>query len=407
MEINYAMLDPKIMKTIQIIEKKPHVKWIRYMLTKRYSPIEIKRELQRLGLSAPHEKPLKVYYLAVIDPLIKKHGLGYVYGDYKSKILSEKNVRGTFAANILRYKLEFQDDLDGQIKFCKFLQELEIEQCWINELIKMYGVAANIPTDENGERIVKCSLYKRSIDKLLTHPKRYLVDKLILENVPALRICEYVNKNFDGLRLFDYDIKYYMSIFFNMRTFDIEEKIKLLSAERNNLATMLSTIDKDDDMELGEKTLVIAKTNERINELDENVRVLNSMYSESAINIMELEKADFEQMFLDIVSKSYKRFTKLDNHNDRDVVDPLMKVARMMGYAYEKAKEAKEHTSKNVDRDKHTQGELMNLYRARADEYYDEQDYVKLNKQATELLESSDDMEILGIEELNILHEEE
>ena len=68
MNIDYQKLDPKIRKTVEIIENKPHVRWIRYLLTKRYSPIEIKRELQRLGLSAPHEKPLVVYYLTVIDP---------------------------------------------------------------------------------------------------------------------------------------------------------------------------------------------------------------------------------------------------------------------------------------------------------------------------------------------------
>lgn len=405
MNINYQNLDPKIRKTVEIIESKPHVRWIRYLLTKRYSPIEIKRELQRLGLSAPHEKPLTVYYLTVIDPLVKKHGLGPYYADYKRKLLSEKNPKGAYSGYLLKYRLEFDGDQDGQIKFCKFLQELEIESCWISELLKMYGSAANIPVDEDGNRIIKGGLYKRSLDKLLMHPKRYLVDKMILENVPNGRIAEYVNKNLEGLRLFDYDISYYKSIFFNMRTYDIEEKIRALDVEKNNLSTMLDSLSNDDEMELGEKTLIMTKTKDRISELEDNIKMLNALYSESTIRSMEMEKLNLEEIFLDIVQRGYKRFAKLDNYQDRDVVDPLFKVARMMGYAYEKATEVKINgQTTDQGKDKHSQAELMNLYRDRVDEAYQEQqDFQELNKVGSKLLEDLNTGEILGLEELDVL----
>ena len=409
MNIDYQKLDPKIRKTVEIIENKPHVRWIRYLLTKRYSPIEIKRELQRLGLSAPHEKPLVVYYLTVIDPLVKKHGLGSYYADYKRKLLNDKNPKGAYSGYLLKYKLEFDGDYDGQVKFCRFLQELEIESCWISELLKMYGSASNIPVDENGERIIKGGLYKRSLDKLLMHPKRYLVDKMILENVSNARIADYVNKNLDGLKLFDYDISYYKSVFFNMRTYDIEEKIRALDVEKNNLTTMLDSLSSDDDMELGEKTLIMHKTKERIAELEDNIKMLNALYSESTIRSMELEKLNLEEMFLDIVQRGYKRFAKLDGYQDRDVVDPLFKVARMMGYAYEKATEVKvSGSTKDQGKDNHSQGELMKLYRGRVEEAYKEQqEFEELNKVGTQLLEDLSDGEILGLEELNVLAVEE
>lgn len=405
MNINYQNLDPKIRKTIEIIESKPHVRWIRYLLTKRYSPIEIKRELQRLGLSAPHEKPLIVYYLTVIDPLVKQHGLGAHYADYKRKLLNDKNPKGAYAGYLLKYRLEFDGDYDGQVKFCKFLQDLEIESCWISELLKMYGSAANIPVDEDGNRIIKGGLYKRSLDKLLMHPKRYLVDKMILENVPNSRIADYVNKNLDGLKLFDYDISYYKNIFFNMRTYDIEEKIKALDSEKNNLSTMLDSLSNDDEMELGEKTLIMTKTKDRIEELDDNIKMLNALYSESTIRSMEMEKLNLEEIFLDIVQRGYKRFAKLDNYQDRDVVDPLFKVARMMGYAYEKATEVKATGStSDQGKDKHSQGELMNLYRDRVEEAYNEQQaFEEINKIGSQLLEDLNTGEILGLEELNVL----
>lgn len=405
MNIDYQSLDPKIRKTVEIIESKPHVRWIRYLLTKRYSPIEIKRELQRLGLSAPHEKPLIVYYLTVIDPLVKKHGLGPYYADYKRKLLNDKNPKGAYSGYLLKYRLEFDGDHDGQVKFCKFLQELEIESCWIGELLKMYGSAANIPVDEEGNRIIKGGLYKRSLDKLLMHPKRYLVDKMILENVPNSRIAEYVNKNLEGLKLFDYDISYYKSIFFNMRTYDIEEKIRALDTERNNLSTMLDSLGNDDDMELGEKTLIMGKTKERIAELEDNIKMLNALYSESTIRSMEMEKLNLEEIFLDIVQRGYKRFAKLDNYQDRDVVDPLFKVARMMGYAYEKATEVKINgTTSDQGKDKHSQAELMNLYRDRVEEAYEEQqNFEEINRVGSKLLEDLSTGEILGLEELNVL----
>ena len=94
MEINYEGMSEKVRKTVRIMESKPHIKYIRYLLTKRFSPIQIKRELQRLGLSAPHEEPMIVYYLAVIDPIVKKNGLSDTYSSYKGKLLNKKNPRG-------------------------------------------------------------------------------------------------------------------------------------------------------------------------------------------------------------------------------------------------------------------------------------------------------------------------
>ncbi len=406
MEINYTKMSPKVAKTVEIIESKPHVRWIRYLLSKRYSPIEIKRELQRLGLSAPHEKPLVAYYLAVMDPVIKKHGLGPVYADYKRKLLSDKNPRGAYSAHILKYRIEFDDDLPGQTNFCKFLQEAEIESCWISELLKMYGSAGNIPLDENGDRIIKGGLYKRSLDKLLMHPKRYLVDKMILESVPSSRIADYVNKNLEGLKLFDYDIQYYKSIFFNMRTYDIEDKIKALDVERKSLENLLHTIDSGDnaELELGEKMLISQKTKERIEELEDNIKMLNALYSEASMKCLEMENKDIKDMFLDVVFRGYKRFTKLDQYQDRDVVDPLLKVTKMIGYAYDKSVEIEANKNlKDGGGDKHSQGEMMNLYRQRVDEAYSDQEFREMNQIAGKMLEDVNIEDIQGLEELNVL----
>ena len=403
MQINYDLFDPKIRNTIRNIESKPHVKYIRYLLTKRYSPISIKKELQRLALSAPHEQPLTVYYLAVIDPLVTAHGLGHVYASYKNKLL-RKNKKNDFSNHILKFRLEFSDSPDDQVRFCKFVTDLEIDECWNTEIMRFYGTADQVPLDENGNRVIKTTTNKRSLDKILCHPKRYLIDKLILENVPYTRIAEYCRKQFK-FNVFPYDIAYYKKIFFNIQTKNIEEKIHSLEAEQNSLKSFLEVIDNDDNMNLGEKIAVKKQTEERLKELEDNIKTLNALFSEAACNQLIHETEDFEKIFLDIVTRGYKRFQYLDQYMDRDVVDPLFKVARMMGYAYEKAADIKDGNLNG--KDKHSQAQLMELYRKRVDEMYGDQNIKEINKIGNEILANTPKDEILGIDELNIMADED
>lgn len=408
MYINYDIMDPKIRKTVEIIESKPHVKWIRYLLTKRYSPISIKRELQRLGLSAPHEKPLIIYYLAVIDPIVKKYKLGPIYADYKRKLTNNKNPRGAYALNILKFRIEEEiiNNPTNEVNFCRFINELEIEECWSTEIIRYYGKAENVPVDEYGEKIIKSGFYKRSLDKLLMHPKRYLIDKMLLENVPVNRIVDYVNKNFQGIKIFDYDIRYYKEIFFNTRNYDTEGKIKLITAEKNELEVMYNSVEADEDIELGEKTVILTKTKERIKELEDNIKTLNGMFSESAMRSLELQRENIPKIFEEIIYAGYKRFENLDQYKDRDVVDPLMKITRMMGYAYEKSEESRKaiNSANDMTRDSNKNESMMGLYRSRVEEYYQEQQ--QSLKEAQEYFNANEDLDSLanveGLEELNI-----
>ena len=407
MYINYDMMDPKIRKTVENMEAKPHIKWIRYLLSKRYSPISIRRELQRLGLSTPHEKPIIIYYLAVIDPIVKKYKLGSVYADYKRKLTS-KNKRGAYALHILKYRLEdaIIDNPTTEANFCRFVNELEISECWSTEIIRYYGKVENVPTDDYGNKIIKANFYKRSMDKLLMHPKRYLIDKMLLENVPNNRIVDYVNKNFKDMKIFEYDIRYYKEIFFNTRNYDTEGKIKLISAEKNELEIMYNSVEADEDIELGEKTAILSKTKERIKELEENIKMLNSMYSESAMRSLELQRENIPKLFEEIIYAGYKRFENLDQYKDRDVVDPLMKITRMMGYAFEKSEESRKsiNSANDMTRDSAKNETMMGLYRSRVEEYYQEQQ--ESLKEAQQLFDDSEDLDditnVEGLEELNI-----
>jgi len=399
-DINYEALEFKIANTVRAIEKKPHVRYIRYLMTKKYSPVVIKKELQKLGLSSSHEKQFIIYYLAVMDPIIKKYGLGDVYQEYKSKLLRDDNARNSFSSNLLKFRIAFHDSPDTQVRFLQFVSEIEVENCWGNEVMKYYGVVDNMPLDADGNRPMKGTAHKRSIERILTHPKRYLIDKLILENLPDGRIVEYVRKNLNE-PIFIYDISYYKKVFFNMRSFTIEEKIKVLEIEQNSLRSSISALDNDESLDIGEKVTIQKQAKERVKEIEENIRTLNMFFSEAAIRQLEGESEDFEKLFLDIARRSYNRYVNLDEARDRDVVDPLLKTAKMMGYAFEKVQDIK--VGKSTNGDNHSQAELVELYKQRVDEAYSEQNMKNVNEIGEALLGDVDKEEILGTEELNIM----
>lgn len=409
LEIDYNKIDPKYKRTIESIEAKPHVRYIRYLLAKRYSPISARKELQRLGLSAPHEPQLIAYYLVVMDPIIKILGVSTLYADYKSKIL-RKGKRGEYAKDILNYRMHISEDLDMQVKFCKFVRALDIDDLWINEIYKFHGSAGSLPVDEKGLRILETTSSYRNIEKILLSPKRYLVDKLILENIPDARITKYSREQLK-LNIHDYDIASYKRIFFNIKTTSMEDRIKALEVEKNSLEMLLKDInelEEYDDLDIGEKMLLKKQTEQRLTELKDNIKTLNMMYTEFAFKAATSNQADFETMFTDVVARAYQRFTQLDGYKDRDVVDPLFKTAKMMSFAHDKVEAIKitnGNNGGNVNGDRHSQSVLMELYKKRLDQIAEEQvnrANVALGGEEQGINPDVDPNEIVGIEELGL-----
>jgi hypothetical protein len=397
-EINYDLIDPRFKNTIKTIESKPHVRFIRYLLTKRYSPTVIKKELFRLGLSAPHEPNLTAYYLCVIDPLTKAFGVSPLYSDYKNKLLREGNSRGDFSKDTLNYRLHIDNDLDMQVKFCKFIKFIEVGDLWLNEIYKYHGSAVKLPIDENGERILDSTTTFKVVEKLLIHPKRYLIDKMILENVPDTRIAEYFKTKLD-VKINRYDIACYKKSFFNIKTQDIEERIQYLEAEKTSLEQLIQDIDNLEDyadMDLGERMLVRRQSETRIEELNDNIKTLNAMYSEYAFQSAVEGQNDFLGIFTDIVVRGYNRFKQLDNYKDRDVVDPLVKTAKMMAFAHDKVESIKttgEGGKNSGVTDTHSQSVIMQLYKQRMDDIAQQQ----IKRANEELAEQELDFDGMGL----------
>jgi hypothetical protein len=407
--VDYTKIDEKSRRTVAAIESKPHVRYIRYLMTKRYSPISIKRELFRLGLSAPHEPNLIAYYLCVIDPVVKQMGLGQLYADYKNKLL-KKGKRGEFSKDILNYRLHLGDKLDDQVKFLRFAVCLEVDDVWSKEIYRFYGTATSIPLDENGNKIIDISSPNKNAEKILINPKRYLIDKMILENVPDSRIAKYCRETLK-IVLNDYDVHAYKQTFFNLKVQTIEERIKALEVEKNSLNALLSDINNSDyELDLGERMLIEKQTEQRITELDDNIKTLNMMYSEFAFSKALGDQHDFKKIFEDIVVRGYQRFVQLDGYKDRDVVDPLTKVAKMMAFAHDKVETITSTNGANGgNTDRHSAQELMELYKKRTDEILEEEaeranrELAKIGGQPVNRTINAND--IAGIEELGVSFE--
>jgi hypothetical protein len=401
-DLDYNLIEDKVRNTVRIIESKPHRYYIRYLLVKRYAPNAIKQELFRLGLSSPEATNLVAYYLTVLEPVIKKYGLSAYFSDYKNKIL--RKTPG-FVKDLLNYSIHIGPNLDKHAPFCKMVKELEIDALWLSEIYKFHGTADKMPTDEKGERILGSGAAVRGIEKILTHPKRYLVDKLLLENIPDARIIQYCREQYK-MPIYEYDLALYKKMFFNIKTHDIEEKIKFLEVEKKSLDTLLKDLDSNvmyADLDIGEKNVIKKQSEQRILELNDNIKTMNMLFSDFAFKVASSDNIDFERMFQDMISRGYKRFCELDTYRDRDVVDPMLKITRLMTSAHDKLDNIKSGVSMG---DKHTQSTLLELYKRRTDEIMSEQ-LIRANKTLIDAgIEPIDETlspeEIAGIEELGV-----
>lgn len=169
-------------------------------------------------------------------------------------------------------------------------------------------------------------------------------------------------------------------MFFNIQTQTLEEKINSLEFEKNSLKQLLEDIDRGvgefEHQSLGERISLIDQTNKRIDELDDNIRGLNAFYTEAAVKIAEINESNFQEMFTDIVGKTYNRFCQLDKNKDRDVVEPLFKCARIMTLAHDKVESIKALSGGNGKvgaGDSHSQGVVLELYSKRVDQIAQEQ----------------------------------
>ncbi len=398
MFIDYKNIEKNAAKSVKIIENKGHARYIRYLLSKRVPPITIKKELARLALSAPDKTTLVNYFSSVIMPLVKKYNLVTYYKDYYRRLL--KGDREKTISPILNFDITFEKNNPARIAFCALIRELEIEEMWSREITKFYGGIQNIPQDAHGNRIIKVSS-RYTAENVLTCPKRYLIDKFLLEGVSPKRIVNYLLEKYQ-IKLNENDIYSYSKYFFNFERKSVEEMIEQLTAEQNSIKNDLNILDANNDYSLGDKLAISKQYQERVNILEENIKELNMKYSDLAYQQGVSEKLEIHSIIEDIIRRGYDRLRYLDRYKDRDVVKPLTDVAKMVFNAVDKMtqlEESKTRIEKTMaDRDKNAQEVIMELYQQSYEEHVEKAEEKLKNGLPSEA--SAEEIKIEGLEEM-------
>lgn len=380
------------------MENKAHIRYIRYLLSKRTPSNSIRKELARLALSSPDKTALTTYFLNVFVPLLQQYDLLKYYEEYLERLTNGKWEQRV--SPILIFEIEFENSDEDRKSFCAFLRELEIEEMWSREITRYYGGIQNIPQNEDGERIIKVNM-ARNVESVLTCAKRYMVDKLLLENVAVPRISKYMWDNHQ-IKLDESTLYTYSKYFFNFQRREIEDVIQQLEMEKKSIESDLDIIENNENYSLGDKLAISRQFQEKIEFLDNAIKELNARYSDISFQQGISDKLDVNNIVNDIIARGYERLKFLDRYRDRDVVKPITDVAKMVFTAIDKKamlEETKVKIERTVmDRDKSAQEVLLEMYQesydARMQEVKD-----KLGEPVNmELIEDTDSVE--GLDEV-------
>jgi len=411
LEVNIQDLPDECKHTILTMEKLGHLKYLRYLLSKRYPPLPLIMELKKLGLSSPQEDMLIVYFNNVIWPAVEKFGLKGFYGEYKANINNKKKIRTN--KSVLNFRIDVAPNVDSQVNFLKFIFYLDVDNLWMSEVKRYYGSSSNFPVDENGDRLLVSSFGSATatsytFEKIVQHPKRYMIDKMILEDVPDTRISEWVKRELN-MSLSVADITLYRISFFNIRAFSIEEKIKMLEKEQKYFEQTLKDLDREnaslpEQMTSGEKLGLIRAAELRIAEIKDNILTLNSRYNNTVNGILNQDSEDVVTMVETMIRKTYDKFSEVSQTHDPSAISPMYTLTRSFCLLTDKLETVKNQSASNPERnhtDAGADAAILQLYKQKIEDMNGADGYMF---DENEGVSPSD---ISGIEELNVAYKDD
>ena len=341
----------ELAKSVAAIESKPHMVYIRYLLTKRTNIRYINNELYRIGFSAAREKVLVNYYFAVIKPFIKDFKLAKLYTKYEKDLEKFASVthnvsnKAPIGEDILNYRTEVAPNESLATDFCMFCRALGIEKAWSREIVSSYGTHVEmIPTDCEGKRLIP--FYSAAnLENVINSDRRNIVEQMIIQGVPDARIVAYLKTTF-GETLERQDISMYRSVFFNVQTDSIEKNIHTLQIEKANLENVLAdaskVVGRFTDLSIGERRMYVSQLKKRIAEIEETTKTLRMALTNINFQRSVSSSSEIAEMFLDIMNRGYSRFKDLDDLHDRDIPGLQAQTMKIIMSGYEKFVEAKE-----------------------------------------------------------------
>lgn len=323
MFVRYNNIDEDIRPAIRSLHEKAHIHYIRFLMLQRTPADEIERELLRLGLMTSPVHHYGLYFREVIYPSIVKRGLRAYYRNY---------LRGSEKATL---NLEtFGNDEDARVAFLKLTAECGVDYFFTHEAKSFYGYAS-IPTDASGEYIIESGSIP-DWEQVLVHPKRFLIEDMLLDGRSPKMIADYFDERFND----DIDpqsIHFFAKTFFNVKRRDLETVIEALDEEFSQIQQSIRDIKNGKKkLTLGERNVAMGELRRRSETIKQQIKRMSGHFSRNAYVQGVLEATDMREMFQDVLQRAQRRMADADERSEVEANDAFAKMTNVMKIASER-----------------------------------------------------------------------
>lgn len=323
MIIRYHKIDESKRDHIRLLENKGHVAYIRYLLLKRTNIKEINAELARIGLSSALDIQYAAYFDHVLYPMIKELKLEKYYKNYK---LDREDKPLFFLESFGTNDIE-------RSYFCELVKETETTAFFGKECVKYYGVT-KVPVDDYGYPIITAP--KEDWVDLLLHEKRHVIDGLLADGHSAKSISKHLDSTYD-IQLSKSAIDNYAKSFMNVRRKDLERVIEEAQKEKQNIQEQIDYVRNNDELfTIGERVTAISSLKNKLEQVDGQIKRLQSAHGNASYAQGVLEYSNMREIFADVMLRTHRRYTMMDERTEDSIVDPLSKLINMMSKATDK-----------------------------------------------------------------------
>jgi hypothetical protein len=314
--------------TIKNLENKPYIKYLRYLLSKGFSPSATTMSLYSLGYPSVSIPNVVIYFENVIMPVANEFKVKKVYSKY-IKNLSKDNVSNyqAVAYNDLSYDQELQTN------FCKFLKGIDVIELWTNEIKGYYiNSGCDIPIDDDGEPLVSEACSTANLEALLAHPKRHIIDQLLLDGLSVDKTLKKLKEEHMVKDVFRGDLVTYAKCFFNYQKKSMEDLAEQVSSEIIALEYELDELDNR-NLTMPEKYVAKQEMEKRIQFLKHALMVAKADGSMMAFNYGSIELTNMIEMFKDVFMSNKQLYDFHKVFTEREGIPALNGIVKNMQVA--------------------------------------------------------------------------
>lgn len=319
MYIRYSQFDEASREKIRYVERRGHVGYIRYLMTRRFSHDALNRELLRLGLSPVPEDHLACYFEKVIYPEVTR---------FRLKNFFARHFRGEKVSELTLYT--FGKDDEARRRYLMLAKALQVDFFVVDEARDFYGSPELFPLDDEGNLAITSERVPDWED-VLNYERRHIIDGLIIDGKDPKMIVDYFADVYGDDSLDPEGILFYKKAFFNVERQDLAKTIERLDEDILQIESELKDIrDGTRKMTISERTMVIAGLQNKKRHLLDQVKRLSGHYSDAAFSYGVLEATNLREMFADITQRTYQRYIMNDHRQDEAVIGPLNTLVGML-----------------------------------------------------------------------------